>query len=86
MPRTFNFSEETDLITPDTFDPSEGRQKAKAEKYGCTRIWRHRYAILVSDLPKFVRREVEENGYRLIRIGSTTFKTSTWGLIKVART
>jgi hypothetical protein len=73
--RKFVVLRDTDPITDTTFTSNQRQQQEKAEQYGCTRILRRRFG----NLPKFITDGAKSDNFEVYLLGSTTFKSSTWG-------
>ena len=61
------------------------QRKARALALGATHIVDTRYELDAPRLPAALRREMAARGLRAVRIGSTTYCSSTWALVPVQK-
>jgi hypothetical protein len=80
MAKTFDFKKETIPINEYNFPAKASDQKMKASHYNVKRILKFRYA---TQLPQYIQLAAEEAGYSCVRIGYTTYRSSTWGFYKL---
>jgi hypothetical protein len=81
MRRQWDINAETKEIDLATVE-LPGGQRAKAEQYYCTRIFKFRY---VRCLPKYIVEACAEAGYKPVQLGYSMYKHSTWGLCPITR-
>ena len=74
------------MDTQDTQYPSAKpetwrRHVATAEAMGAVAVYRVRYELEAARCPAWLRAEARASGCELVRLGSTTYRSSTWGLV-----
>ncbi|MFA6664210.1 MAG: hypothetical protein WCS21_07840 [Lachnospiraceae bacterium] len=77
---TFDFDRETVPVKEFVFASRQQYLKTQAVKG--ERIWVYRYALKAEQIPKYIRDEMSRRGYEPVRVGSTTYRSSTWALVK----
>lgn len=76
MARTFDIIADTDTFSGYAFS---GNQRAIAERINAERVL---FWPRDGHLPQYVLRAIAYAGYNAVKIGRTTFKSTTWGLVR----
>lgn len=79
MPKALGFNI-GDCVSKDRFNYRSKRQQENAVTYDVDLVFMWAYRPKWAMMPKYVQKTVADAGYEAVRLGSSTYRYTVWGL------